>query len=154
MLENYGETLPPEELRRSLTTIARNSRKMGYIINEMLLLAQMRQNAVECVPINMAEIVAAALERLEDIAIRHRARITTPDRWPAALGYAPWVEEIWVNYINNAIKYGGDPPEIELGPISRVAERSASGCGITAPVCRKRRGASSSGPSSASIPGG
>ncbi len=115
MLENYGETLPPEELRRSLATIAKNARKMGHIINELLLLAQMRQDSVACVPINMAEIVMAALERLEDVAIRRRAQITTPDRWPAALGYAPWVEEIWVNYINNAIKYGGDPPEIELG---------------------------------------
>ncbi len=115
MLENYGETLPPEELRRSLATIAKNARKMGHIINELLLLAQMRQDSVACYPINMAEIVIAALERLEDVAIRRRAHITTPDRWPAALGYAPWVEEIWVNYINNAIKYGGDPPEIELG---------------------------------------
>ena len=24
-------------------------------------------------------------------------------------------EEIWVNYISNAIKYGGDPPRAELG---------------------------------------
>jgi len=31
------------------------------------------------------------------------------------MGYAPWVEEIWVNYISNAIKYGGTPPRIELG---------------------------------------
>ncbi len=115
MLENYGETLPPEELRRSLATISRNARKMGHIINELLLLAQMRQDGVEVYPVNMAEIVASALERMEYLAIRRRAHILTPDRWPNALGYAPWVEEVWVNYINNAIKYGGDPPEIELG---------------------------------------
>ena len=24
-------------------------------------------------------------------------------------GYAPWVEEIWYNYISNALKYGGQP---------------------------------------------
>jgi signal transduction histidine kinase len=26
-----------------------------------------------------------------------------------------WVEEIWINYISNAIKYGGTPPQITLG---------------------------------------
>jgi signal transduction histidine kinase len=32
-----------------------------------------------------------------------------------ALGYAPWLEEVWANYISNAIKYGGQPPLVELG---------------------------------------
>ena len=38
-----------------------------------------------------------------------------PDHWPIALGYSPWIEEVWVNYISNAIKYGGRPPRVELG---------------------------------------
>jgi signal transduction histidine kinase len=32
-----------------------------------------------------------------------------------ALGYAPWVEAAWVNYLSNAVRYGGTPPHIELG---------------------------------------
>jgi signal transduction histidine kinase len=35
--------------------------------------------------------------------------------WPVARGYGPWVEEVWANYISNAVKYGGQPPRIELG---------------------------------------
>jgi two-component system sensor histidine kinase/response regulator len=35
--------------------------------------------------------------------------------WPGASGYGPWVEEVWVNYLSNAIKYGGKPPHVELG---------------------------------------
>ena len=31
------------------------------------------------------------------------------------MGHQPWVEEIWVNYLSNAIKYGGRPPKVELG---------------------------------------
>ena len=38
-----------------------------------------------------------------------------PDYWPEVCGYAPWVEEIWMNYISNALKYGGRPPVVELG---------------------------------------
>jgi two-component system sensor histidine kinase/response regulator len=41
--------------------------------------------------------------------------VTGPETWPAALGYAAWVEEVWTNYISNAIKYGGTPPRIDLG---------------------------------------
>ncbi|MBC7869758.1 MAG: sensor histidine kinase, partial [Chitinophagaceae bacterium] len=36
-------------------------------------------------------------------------------KWPLAAGYAPWVEEVWTNYLSNALKYGGKPPSIELG---------------------------------------
>jgi signal transduction histidine kinase len=34
------------------------------------------------------------------------------------LGYAPWVEEVWANYLSNGCKYGGTPsaaPRLELG---------------------------------------
>jgi two-component system sensor histidine kinase/response regulator len=38
-----------------------------------------------------------------------------PKTWPVALGYGPWVEEVWVNYLSNGLKYGGQPPRVELG---------------------------------------
>jgi two-component system sensor histidine kinase/response regulator len=31
------------------------------------------------------------------------------------VGHGPWIEEVWANYISNALKYGGSPPRIELG---------------------------------------
>jgi two-component system, sensor histidine kinase and response regulator len=31
------------------------------------------------------------------------------------MGYAPWLEEVWVNLVNNAIKYGGQPPILNFG---------------------------------------
>lgn len=62
----------------------------------------------------MDEVVEGALERLLYAIEKHQARIIHPDDWPAALGYGPWVEEVWVNYIHNAIKYGGRTPRVEL----------------------------------------
>jgi len=35
--------------------------------------------------------------------------------WPEAMGHAPWMEEVWVNYLSNGCKYGGRPPRLELG---------------------------------------
>jgi signal transduction histidine kinase len=46
---------------------------------------------------------------------RLQAEIILPVAWPMALGYGPWVEEVWVNYLGNALKYGGRPPRVELG---------------------------------------
>ncbi len=47
-----------------------------------------------------------------------------------ATGYGPWVEEVWANYINNALKYGGRPPRVELGadilPVPSTEESKAS----------------------------
>jgi signal transduction histidine kinase len=45
----------------------------------------------------------------------YQAEIIKPSEWPVVLGHAPWVEEVWANYISNAMKYGGHPPRVELG---------------------------------------
>ena len=44
--------------------------------------------------------------------------------WPEAVGYAPWIEEVWVHYLSNALKYGGSPPQIELGAEPLINPRS------------------------------
>jgi signal transduction histidine kinase len=41
--------------------------------------------------------------------------VKLPETWPAALGHAPWIEEVWVNYLSNGMRYGGKPPKLELG---------------------------------------
>jgi signal transduction histidine kinase len=46
---------------------------------------------------------------------QYHAEICRPGAWPAAVGYAPWIEEVWINYLSNALKYGGQPPVVELG---------------------------------------
>jgi signal transduction histidine kinase len=38
-----------------------------------------------------------------------------PEEWPYVYGYTQWVEQVWINLINNALKYGGNPPEIRIG---------------------------------------
>jgi len=68
----------------------------------------------------MNQIVTEAQTRLNDLIKEHKAEIVAPQEWPQALGYASWVEEVWVNYISNAVKYGGHKaegimPRVELG---------------------------------------
>ncbi len=81
----------------------------------LLKLARVRREDLELKPLDMAEIVAAAWLQLALAIEESQAELILPDSWPVAQGYAPWVEEVWVNYMSNALKYGGRPPRLELG---------------------------------------
>jgi signal transduction histidine kinase len=98
-----------------LVKIQRTSRKMANIIDALLLLASARSQEVEMKPLNMSEIVTNVQQRLSQMIDEYQAKIIVPTSWPVAQAYAPWIEEIWINYISNALKYGGKPPRIELG---------------------------------------
>jgi PAS domain S-box-containing protein len=113
LVSEYYDALPAEQRQYYLRSIAWSGHKMSSIINELLLLACMRDEEVQ--PLDTGQIVTDALERLAFMIEEQQAEIVKPDRWPVALGYGPWVEEVWVNYLSNAIKYGGSPPRVELG---------------------------------------
>jgi len=106
------------DLKEYLQVIAQNGMKMGRIIDELLLLAGVGQTDVHVGPLSMADIVAEAQNRLTRMLAEHQASVILPPSWPVAVGYAPWVEEVWVNYLSNGIKYGGQPAQLQLGATS------------------------------------
>lgn len=122
LLENFYEALPAEQREEALHAIARSGQKMNNIINELFLLAKMHDANIEVAPLDMANIVAEVKQRLDYMIKEKQVKITLPDSWPLAEGYGPWIEEVWANYMSNAIKYGGQPPQVELG-----ATRQANG---------------------------
>ena len=117
LLEEDLAGLPENsETRRSAQYIMQAARKMLSIIEELLLLAGVRQREdVIVAPLEMGSIVSEALQRLIPLIQERGAKIRLPAVWPVVVGHAPWVEEVWVNYISNAIHYGGAPPVIEIG---------------------------------------
>jgi signal transduction histidine kinase len=118
LLKDDGEM--PEQVRQEvLQSIERGGLKMQNIIDELLLLASVREMTEDIIqPLEMATVVAEATKRMAHLIQQHQAQVVLSPpgkRWPAVLGYGPWVEEVWVNYISNALKYGGSPPRLELG---------------------------------------
>jgi signal transduction histidine kinase len=99
--------------------ILQGVRQCGYsalnIIEELLLLAGVRKRSVELTPLDMADVVQQAQERLGMLIDEYQGELTLPETWPNAQGYAPWIVEVWVNYLSNGLKYGGQPPRLELG---------------------------------------
>jgi PAS domain S-box-containing protein len=121
LLEEDCAKLPDEELCHYLRMIAQNGRKMSNIIDELLLLSSVRQTEkAEMKSLDMTHIVSEAQGRLADMIEKHQVEIILPDTWPVVVGHAPWVEEVWVNYLSNAIQYGGQPPRVELGATSQA----------------------------------
>ena len=116
LIEKQALRQSPEKIIESAQQITRGGHKMSEIINELLLLASVRK--LESIPraeLEMGIIVNEARARLEQMIADTGATLILPKRWPTAVGYAPWIEEVWANYLGNALKYGGSPPQVELG---------------------------------------
>lgn len=122
LILGFAETLqmnydfyPPEQHKEILAKIMRIANKMSNIIDELLILASVRQADVDPEKLDMAGIIAEVQQRLADEIVQYQAEIVLPKEWPVASGYAPWIEEVWFNYLSNGIKYGGEPPYLRLG---------------------------------------
>jgi len=122
-LRDEYETMPPAEIAEFATMIAETSLKMSDIVDALLLLAQLeRVKEVKRGPVALAAVVAQALKRLDSEIREAQVQVSRSDEWPIVIGYGPWLEEAFANYVSNAIKYGGEPPVIALG-----AERQPDG---------------------------
>ena len=91
------------------------SNKMNRIIDDLLLLSRIRQEDIKMVPVDIKAIIDEALKRQHNLITRKNAAIDMPEEWPFVYGHTQWVEQVWINLINNALKYGGNPPEIKIG---------------------------------------
>ena len=115
LLMDQSIELSTEQVRDSLETINRLGHKMSDVLSELLLLSSVRRDDITTSPLDMRPIIKEASFRLKPSIDESGAQITVAKTLPVAMGYAPWVEEVWYNYISNAIKYGGSPPHITLG---------------------------------------
>ncbi len=116
VLEDHHRDMSGEEIREYLKLIVQAGFKMSSIVDELLVLAGVRKQAdVETGALDMRPLIVEATRRLSGMIEEHQAEIMVPDAWPAVVGHGPWVEEVWVNYISNAVKHGGRPPRVELG---------------------------------------
>jgi signal transduction histidine kinase len=119
ILEDFSSDLESEVLE-VLQNVKQAGSKMVNIIDALLLLASSRHLNVAMEPLNMGEIVTHVQRRLSYMIDEYQGDIIMPSDWLTARGYAPWIEEVWTNYISNGLKYGGRPPLLKLGASSEA----------------------------------
>ena len=115
VLKESNEELPAEELDQYLGYISDSAVKIREIIDGLLLLARIRREEVVFEPIDMAMVVDEALSTLSTLMDEYKPEISLPANWPTSWGNNNWVEQIWLNYLSNGLKYGGRPPKLALG---------------------------------------
>lgn len=114
-LEMHYSPKLDSEAQDGIRHILRSGHKMSNVLNELLLLAYVDKDDIPFVPLDMQRIVFEARKRMAFEIEEYNGEIIQPDTWPYVVGYASWIEEAWVNYISNGLKYGGTPPKIQLG---------------------------------------
>lgn len=115
LIKNCMDDLSKAELHEINDLIGQSATKTMQITSELLTLASIRQQEIRPVSVSMQKIVSDAIARLKHVIQEKGAKITLPEIWPEVLGYEAWLEEVWMNYISNAVKYGGTPSVIEIG---------------------------------------
>jgi two-component system sensor histidine kinase/response regulator len=107
--------LTRQELKEYLQQIGSTAYDMSRIINNLLLFAEVSKVEAPVELVDMTWVVENVQNRLSHMVKEYQGQINLPEAWPGAIGYAPWIEEVWANYLSNALKHGGRPPRVELG---------------------------------------
>jgi two-component system, sensor histidine kinase and response regulator len=111
--------LTSEELKECLLQLKSTAYEMRSIVKNLLLFSQVTRAEAPRESLHMAQVVANVQTRLSYLIRERQAQVILPPVWPDAVGYGPWIEEVWANLLSNALKYGGHPPRVELGASPR-----------------------------------
>ncbi|MEZ4672381.1 MAG: tetratricopeptide repeat protein [Anaerolineae bacterium] len=106
-----------DESLQYLAQINLAAQKLDDIVGALLSLAKARKAEILPHEVDMSATVSEAQKRLEPVIHKRNAVIQIENQLHPAMGHASWLEEVWVNYIGNAIKYGGDIPIVKVGSI-------------------------------------
>lgn len=121
LLREYFQDFSTDAIQEYLDTIVQSTMRLTGIVDALLLLASVRRiESVDTDLIDMSALIANVQERLSVLIAKRHAVIVAPETWPEVRSYGPWIEEVWANYVSNAVKYGGCladgiPPRVELG---------------------------------------
>ncbi len=107
-----------EEGRGILEEIKAAGLRMNNMIESLLLLAKLRDVQQTVTTVEMGPVVEGAAARFQDQIKARSIAIEIASDLPTAVGYGPWLEEVFANLIGNAIKYMNND-----NPAPRIAVR-------------------------------
>jgi light-regulated signal transduction histidine kinase (bacteriophytochrome) len=89
---------------------------MGDLIDDLLKFSRLGRTAIKLEPVPLADVFKTAIETLSDQIKNTAARINIPERMPVIQGDLTLATHIFINLLENAIKYHkpGESPIIDV----------------------------------------
>lgn len=127
-LRSYAEKYGPQEREELLATLQEEAERLNRFVANLLDMTRLESGAIalHLEPIEVGEIVGAALTRAAALLVRHRVEIDIAPDLPLLRLDAALFEQVLVNLLDNAAKYA--PPESR---IDIHARRRGDQVGIT-----------------------
>ena len=105
MEQEFGEQLPPEALHY-LRKVTENAQQMGSLIDALLSFSRMQRQSLRSASIDMTEMVRECWAQLAPARAGREIEFVLP-RLPPGMGDRRLIQQVWVNLLDNAIKYTG-----------------------------------------------
>ena len=96
-------------------SIASSADEIVQLIDRVSFLLKTSVETNENETVLMGEIIFGVMQRFEKIILKKGAVVNQPANWPVVVGHPASLEIIWTNLIGNALKFGGEKPQIDLG---------------------------------------
>jgi signal transduction histidine kinase/DNA-binding NarL/FixJ family response regulator len=123
MLKDYDNV--PEEIIVHHEEIEVSAERALQIVKSLWLLAEVRTAEEVLTNVEIHPLVEAAIGHFQRQIAEKRIEVLVQDDMPLASGYGPWLEEVFVNLIGNAVKYIGKDnpdPRIEIRGFQQEGE--------------------------------
>jgi signal transduction histidine kinase len=117
-LRAYWDSTPEDEKLQSVDVIDRQARRLSRLVNDLLAMSRIEAGKVEvrATRLDIVEVVRTAVASMGKPAADLEVRADTSGGPLAVEADPDHVEQILLNYLSNALKYGEPPVCIEVGP--------------------------------------
>jgi PAS domain S-box-containing protein len=111
--EKYTLDLP-QEAQRYLSVITNAAKQMGILIDELLQFSRMGRQELRKTRINMNELVDQVIENTKQTT-SSRDIVWNKQELPQVFGDSTLLQQVWVNLIDNAVKYTSKKEKTKIG---------------------------------------
>ncbi len=108
----FGEGMP-EEAKQILTRIIRNSNKIQQLVEDLLEFARVGRQDITVEQVSMRQLVDHILEENLSNDPENKTSVQV-DNLNDAFGDKKLINQVWVNLINNALKYSSAKPNPQI----------------------------------------
>jgi signal transduction histidine kinase len=125
-----------------LQMIATQAARLGQIVDEVLLTRQLDRGEVhvERTPIDVGHVVRSAVETLQaQLLVEQEIEVEVDERARVASGDPDRIQQVLVNLIDNALKYGATPVKVAAQPADARVRISVSDAGTGVPPADRER---------------